>query len=276
MQFARLFDLPTRRSGCSCAWACCHFFSSPLFIVFLLPSSQFLTIQNIVNVAPQSVYLVLVSLGQMIALLTGGLRPSVGTTIALTSVISAIIMTSLMAAMPNSIALIRIAGCLGAIAVALVIGLANGTGVAIFGVSPFIMTLGIQSWRGHRVVPHGRRASNRLSARPRRHVRFRSPVRRASAGGHSGLRNHRRRSIPLRKSLGRHLYAVGGNVKAAKLSGIDTSATLLIAYGARALLASMVGLLLTVKSGEANLLAERSRCNRLPLALSAGFRFAAA
>jgi ribose transport system permease protein len=55
--------------------------------------------------------------------------------------------------------------------------------------------------------------------------------------------------------FGRHLYAVGGNVKAAKLSGINTTATLLVAYGASALLASVVGLLLTarVESGEANL-----------------------
>ena len=55
--------------------------------------------------------------------------------------------------------------------------------------------------------------------------------------------------------FGRHLYAVGGNAKAAKLSGINTTATLLIAYAASALLASVDGLLLTarVESGEANL-----------------------
>ena len=55
--------------------------------------------------------------------------------------------------------------------------------------------------------------------------------------------------------FGRHLYAVGGNVKAAKLSGINTTATLLIAYAASALLASTDALLLTarVESGEANL-----------------------
>ena len=44
-------------------------------------------------------------------------------------------------------------------------------------------------------------------------------------------------------------------MKAAKLSGINTTATLLIAYAASALLASIDGLLLTarVESGEANL-----------------------
>jgi ribose transport system permease protein len=48
------------------------FFLVAALVVFTLASSQFLTAQNIVNVARQSVYLVLVSLGQMIVLLTGG------------------------------------------------------------------------------------------------------------------------------------------------------------------------------------------------------------
>ena len=121
------------------------FFLVAALIVFTSPPPQFLTTQNIVNVARQSVYLVLVSLGQMIVLLTGGFDLAVGTTIALTSVLSAIIMTSVMPAMPDMVGLIIGIGCLGAMAVALFIGLVNGTGVAMFGVSPFIMTLGVQS-----------------------------------------------------------------------------------------------------------------------------------
>jgi ribose transport system permease protein len=49
--------------------------------------------------------------------------------------------------------------------------------------------------------------------------------------------------------------AVGGNIKAAELSGIDTRGTLLVAYGVCAMLAAVTGLLLTarVESGDANL-----------------------
>ena len=77
--------------------------------------------------------------------------------------------------------------------------------------------------------------------------------------------------------FGRHLYAVGGNVKAAKLSGINTTATLLIAYGASALLASVVGLLLTarVESGRRTSV-EPLRSSRSPPASSAGCRCTAA
>lgn len=233
----------------------------PLFLVaalaiFTLASSQFLTGQNIVNVARQSVYLVLVSLGQMIVLLTGGFDLAVGTTIALTSVISAMIMISVMAVVPDSVGLTLAAGCLGAMVVALLIGLINGTGVAVFGVSPFIMTLGVQS----------------VGAGVALFLTGGVPVTGFPHTFGDTFGFGRVFSVPVPVAIaivaiiavavflygtrfGRHLYAVGGNVKAAKLSGINTTATLLIAYGASALLASVVGLLLTarVESGEANL-----------------------
>jgi ribose transport system permease protein len=233
----------------------------PFFLVVAravctLASPQFLTAQNIVNIARQSVYLVLVSLGQMIVLLTGGFDLAVGTTIALTSVISAMIMISVMAAIPDSIGLIIAAGCLGAIAVALFIGLINGTGVAVFGVSPFIMTLGVQS----------------VGAGVALFLTGGVPVTGFPHAFGDTFGFARIFGVPVTVAIaiiaiavvaiflygtrfGRHLYAVGGNVKAAKLSGINTTMTLLIAYAASALLASIDGLLLTarVESGEANL-----------------------
>jgi ribose transport system permease protein len=233
----------------------------PLFliaalVVFTLASPQFLTAQNIVNVARQSVYLVLVSLGQMVVLLTGGFDLAVGTTIALTSVISAMIMLSAMTIVPDSVGLIIAAGCLGAMAVALLIGLINGTGVAVFGVSPFIMTLGVQS----------------VGAGVALFLTGGVPVTGFPHAFGDTFGFGRIFGVPVTVAIavvaiaviaiflygtrfGRHLYAVGGNVKAAKLSGINTTATLLIAFAASALLASIDGLLLTarVESGEANL-----------------------
>jgi ribose transport system permease protein len=232
------------------------FFLVAALAIFTLASSQFLTTQNIVNVARQSVYLVLVSLGQMIVLLTGGFDLAVGTTIALTSVISAMIMILVMAVIPDSVGFIIAAGCLGAIAVALLIGLINGTGVAVFGVSPFIMTLGVQS----------------VGAGVALFLTSGVPVTGFPHAFGDTFGFGRILGVPVTVAIatvaiavvaiflygtrfGRHLYAVGGNVKAAKLSGINTTATLLIAYAASALLASIDGLLLTarVESGEANL-----------------------
>lgn len=58
-----------------------------------------------------------------------------------------------------------------------------------------------------------------------------------------------------RTRLGTQIYAVGGNIKAAHLSAINTKRTLMISYMICAFIASLAGLLLTarVESGEANL-----------------------
>ena len=102
------------------------------------------------------------------------------------------------------------------------------------------MTLGVQSVvRGRRAVSHGRRAGHRLSSRFRRHVRVR-PYFRSAGTVAIAIAAIAIVAIFLYGSrFGRHLYAVGGNVKAAKLSGINTTATLLTAYASSALLASI-------------------------------------
>ena len=225
-------------------------------IVFTLASSQFLTAENIVNVARQSVYLVLVSLGQMIVLLTGGFDLSVGTTIALTSVLSGLIMTFVAPSMPDSVVLIVLAACIGAMAVALLVGLVNGVGVAVFGVSPFIMTLGVQSvGAGIALFLTG---GVPITGFPH------------AFGDTFGFGRLFGVPVPVAVAIaailvvavllygtkyGRYVYAVGGNVKAAKLSGINTTGALLLAYSSSALLAALTGLLLTARteSGEPNL-----------------------
>jgi ribose transport system permease protein len=54
---------------------------------------------------------------------------------------------------------------------------------------------------------------------------------------------------------GRYFYAVGGNIKAARLSGINTRVTLFVTYVLCALLTSIAGMLLTARldTGEANI-----------------------
>ena len=114
-------------------------------VVFTLLSDNFLTQRNLLNVARQSSYLAMVSMGQMFALLTGGFDLSVGTTLALTSVVGATAMAVAYAAMPDSVALAVALGLLAGFGAGLSIGIVNGVGVALFNVSPFMMTLGMAS-----------------------------------------------------------------------------------------------------------------------------------
>ncbi|WP_137391029.1 ABC transporter permease [Rhodoligotrophos defluvii] len=232
------------------------FFLAAALIIFSLVSGQFLSLQNLTNVARQSVYLILVSLGQMIVLITGGFDLSVGTAIALTSVVSALAMVALASAMPDYVWLVILLGCFAGFGAALAIGSLNGIGVAQFGVSPFIMTLGVQSvGAGMALFLTG---GVPIAGLP------------YEFGNVFGFGRVFGTPVPVlvailaivviwflmnRTRLGAHIYAVGGNAKAANLSGVPTKRVLFLAYLMCSLLASLAGLLLTarVESGETNL-----------------------
>lgn len=232
------------------------FFLAIALIVFTALSSHFLTGQNLMNVARQSVYLVLVSLGQMLVLISGGFDLSVGTAIALTSVVSATGMVWMAVVFPDAIWLAITLGALMGFGAALLIGFVNGVGVAYFEVSPFIMTLGVSS------VGAGL-ALFLTGGVPVGDLPF-------AFGDTFGFGRFWGIPVPVivaiiciivmwvfmsRTRLGTQVYAVGGNIKAAHLSAINTKRTLMLAYMICALIASLTGLLLTarVESGEANL-----------------------
>ncbi len=232
------------------------FFLVGALIIFTALSSKFLTGQNLVNVARQSVYLVLVSMGQMLVLISGGFDLSVGTTIALTSVVSALSMVWLAGIFPDAIWVAIALAALVGFGAAILVGMVNGIGVAYFDVSPFIMTLGVSS------VVAGL-ALFLTGGVPVSGLPF-------AFGDTFGFGRIAGAPIPVlvalicivamwvfmsRTRLGTQVYAVGGNIKAAHLSAINTKRTLMLAYTICALIASLTGLLLTarVETGEANL-----------------------
>lgn len=232
------------------------FFLLIALVVFSLLSPRFLTGQNLINVARQSVYLVLVSLGQMLVLISGGFDLSVGTSIALTSVVSALGMVFFAGMFPDMVWMAITLGALLGFGTALLVGLINGVGIAYFEVSPFIMTLGVSS------VGAGL-ALFLTGGVPVSGLPF-------AFGDFFGFGRVFNIPVPVviaafcilamwvlmsRTRLGTQIYAVGGNIKAAHLSAINTKRTLMIAYMICALIAALTGLLLTarVESGEANL-----------------------
>lgn len=222
-------------------------------VTFALLSDQFLTQQNLVNLLRQSVYLILASLGQMLALVTGGFDLSIGTTLALASVAGAMTMGAL-ASSGDAVAIAAGAGA--GVAAALAVGLVNGIGIAYVGVSPFIMTLAMQSvgmgvalylTGGVPVSGLPPAFSDTFGFGAWMGVPIPVAITVACAAAFHVLM--------ARTALGTHLYATGGNAKAARLSGVDTRRVLLAAYLLCALMAAVSGLLLTARtdSGEANL-----------------------
>jgi ribose transport system permease protein len=224
--------------------------------VFALMSGNFLTVNNLLNVARQSTYLAMVAMGQMLALLTGGFDLSVGTILAVTSVVGALAMSTTFAAYPDTVWLAVLCGVLAGFGAGVLIGAINGAGVALFNVSPFMMTLGMASV-GFGVALY---------------LTGGVPVYGMPGAYGEVFGFGRLFGIPApiyitavlvaimyvllnRTRVGRYLYAVGGNLNAARLSGINTRQTLFLAYVLCAALTSISGLILTARleTGEANI-----------------------
>jgi len=226
-------------------------------VVFSLLSSRFYGPENIKNVLRQSSYLTMVAMGQMLALLTGGFDLSVGTILAVTSVFGASAMAAMHAALPDAVVATIAVGMLAGVGAGVLIGVANGAGVALAGVSPFMMTLGMASigfgislFQTGGVPVYG------------------MPKEFGKVLGFGQLSGFLPAPVIVTIALivimyvllnwtrmGRYLYAIGGNQKAATLSGINTRRYLFLAYVLCGALTAISGIMLTARleTGEANI-----------------------
>ncbi len=225
-------------------------------VVFTLLSDHFLTGRNLMNVMRQSTYLTMVAMGQMLALLTGGFDLSVGTMLAVTSVVGALAMSGMHAAFPELVWLSISIGMLAGLAAGVSIGVVNGIGVAVFNVSPFMMTLGMASvgfgialYLTGGVPVYGMPDAYGAIFGVGRLWGIPTPI------YITAILILVMYVVLNWTRLGRYLYAIGGNLKASRLSGISTRFHLFNAYVLCALLATIAGLMLTARleTGEANI-----------------------
>jgi ribose/xylose/arabinose/galactoside ABC-type transport system permease subunit len=225
-------------------------------VLFGFLESRFLSLTNLVNLMRQSTYLAIVSMAQLLVLLTAGIDLSVGSTIALVSVITAITMASILAADPGAVAFAIMAGIGAGFLTGAVMGALNGFGVAVLKVNAFMMTLGMMSiGYGLALTFSGGSPVYGMPDQFRDILSYARPwgipspvyVTLVTALFVYVLLNWTR--------AGRYLYALGSNARAAHLSGIKVGRYTFLAYVVCGLLASVAGLLLTsrVLSGEANM-----------------------
>lgn len=226
-------------------------------IIFTFATETFLTGQNFMLVARQATYLVMVSMGQMIVLLTAGLDLSVGVMFAIASVISSMVMVDhFNASGKEAVWGSIILGCLAGFGSGLVVGAINGIGVAVFRVPPFIMTLAMST------IVFGI-ALTITGGTPI----YGMPDTFASVFGYGAAAGV---PVPIWITIGfvivvyvllawtrmgRYFYALGGNLKASMLSGISTRYYLFMAYVVCAAITTVAALMLTARleSGESNI-----------------------
>jgi ribose transport system permease protein len=186
-----------------------------------------------------------IAVGMVILLISGGLDLSVGSTLAFTGVVTGLALTALKVPAPVAI-------LLGLLA-ALVVGLANGLLVAKLKINPFIATLGTQiTVRGLLLVlAEGRAVLNMPPAftvvGQGRLFGVQYPIYimlLLVIIGDLLMRNSRF----LRQS-----YYIGGNEKAARLSGINVDHVKVFNYCLVALLAGVAGIMITARFGSSSL-----------------------
>ncbi|MEZ5769464.1 MAG: ABC transporter permease [Paracoccaceae bacterium] len=225
-------------------------------VVFSIGAPNFLTADNFNNVARQSVYLLIVALGQFIVIVNGGLDLSVGSIVSLTSVAGSMAMAAVYAAFPETQFLALAAGLAMGALIGAGAGLVNGFGVSFLRIPPFMMTLGMGSVLfGITLFISGGMPIYGLP-----------PV----LGEWFGFGRFLGFPIPAIVALalvvviyvllewtrfGRQLYAAGGNPRAAALSGVRTGRVTIFAFVLAGLLSALSGLLLTARlgTGEANI-----------------------
>ena len=230
-----------------------------LIIFFATQNPRFLSEVNILNIAQQGIYLLLISLAQMMVLVSGGFDLSVGANVALTSIGSATIMAGVFGASPDQATLAIVAGFAAAIAIGIGCGLANGIGVSYLNVNPFIVTLATASvFQGLTLLIS---QGQEVSGLPRLFVH------QIGSGLILDIPIAVLLSLPVIVALyllmawsryGRYVYAIGSNPKAALVAGVRIPLTLLITYVICGVVTAYSSFLLTarVSAGEPLLGAE--------------------
>ena len=222
-----------------------------LLVLFSSLAPAFLTANNFQILTKHIAIAAILAIGMTFVVLTGGIDLSVGSVAGLAGMLVGYLLTQGIE-LGGSRHYLPVTACvLVAIAVCLLVGFLNGWLVSKAGVAPFIATLGIlYVARGAALlISNGKTFPNLAGQAARGNTGFPSL-------GQTFLMG-----LPMpvwimlvlfvcavviaRKTpLGRHIYAVGGNERAARLAGIRVPMVKLFTYVAAAFCAALVGLII--------------------------------
>lgn len=216
-----------------------------VFVVLIFSSARgFLSPLNICIVLTQTVIVALGAIGMTLIIVGGGIDLSVGSIVALTSVVGAL---GVQAGWPVP-AVLFVAILAGG-----TFGLLNGAVISRFGMAPFIVTLGmmgvargIAKWLGKNqsVNFSPDHPVNILMNNPRTLGAWEIPLWFPPAGVLLALLAAGIMTVVLMRTVfGRHIYALGSNEATARLCGIPTLRLKLYIYSVAGLFYGMAGVM---------------------------------
>ena len=214
----------------------------------LTPASRtwpmFLQVSNFRNIANQIAVIAIVAIGMTLVIITGGIDLSVGSMIGLAAVLAALLIRDVFGATEATVPAMAIASLAGIAACGL-IGLFNGVMITSFRVPPFVVTLAMMwALRGLAYIVADGQSVYQIPeefvwlGRGADLLTIPNPVvLMAILYGCAHV-------LMTRMTLGRYLYAVGGNAEAARLAGVPVPRVLIFAYTVSGLLAGLGGVIL--------------------------------
>ncbi|MBI1317426.1 MAG: ribose ABC transporter permease [Candidatus Hydrogenedens sp.] len=224
---------------------------SPLFILAALClalaaySEVFRSTANLQSVATRTSEIAVLATGVLLVILTGGIDLSVGSVAALGGVLCCMAIKALVAAGVPDVLAVFLGGLAGA-GVGLGCGTLNGVLITTGRIPPFIVTLGMMmAARGMALIVSG---GNNIFGMPDAFLWL--------GGGKVWW-------VPIvvtvvivavasvtlsQTRFGRALYAIGGSLQAARLSGISVNGSRVAAYALSGLLAGFAGVMLASRT----------------------------
>ena len=217
-----------------------EYFIFVIFIIIVIGLTilkpSFITPSNLVNILKQASINGILAFGMMFVIISGGFDMSVGSTVAFSGILAAMLGQG-----NNPLILALIAALLAGLGV----GLINGVGVAVGELPPFIMTLGTMTAVSGLAL---------LASNGKPVIGMSEPYKAIAAGSIAGIPMLAVFliiviiicSFVLAKTVyGRRVYACGGNLQAAKVAGINTTAIRISTFAIAGFLAGLCGFLMT-------------------------------
>ena len=204
---------------------------------------NFLKAQNLANVAGQSSVFAIIAIGMTMVIITAGIDLSVGSLVALSAVVTALVMRDYYGG-PNASVGGMIVGAFCGIAACTVVGILTGLFVTWFGIKPFVVTLAMMSVaRGSAQIISEGQSVYEIPAAEFAWLANGSPLGVPNAVVLMVVLYLIAHILMTQTTLGRYIYAVGGNAEAARLSGVPVNRVLLFVYAVCGGLAGLGGVI---------------------------------
>lgn len=224
-----------------------------IYVAFGIMNPMVFSGQNILNLLRSMSKYLLIGIAQSYVLITGNIDLSIGTMVAMSAMISATMMAH--GINPAFALIVALLACLFT-------GVVNGYLVGKFKLPPFIATLGTMFvTRGVAYMVNGNRNTDAIATGIGKEAadKFQNIL---YYGKTLGVYNTFWIAMIVfvifffilsKTRTGRHIYAIGSNVDAAKLSGVDVVWTTTKAYLVSSVCSWLVGLILCAQAGMGNM-----------------------